>query len=97
MLCSGTHHDGCRSGPLRPGPALPTALTPERSTTAAAAPETLRRPVGKRIRRSFIPDFKLPPVQNGLAPVLTKIETKHPVVFLTIDDGITRTPKWWTS
>ncbi|QDY91655.1 polysaccharide deacetylase family protein [Arthrobacter sp. UKPF54-2] len=32
-------------------------------------------------------------MQNGLAPVITKIETKHPVVFLTIDDGVTKTPE----
>ncbi|MDQ0754376.1 polysaccharide deacetylase family protein [Arthrobacter sp. B3I4] len=41
----------------------------------------------------FTPDFKLPPIQNGLAPVITKIETKLPVVFLTIDDGVTKTPE----
>ncbi|MGO4491057.1 polysaccharide deacetylase family protein [Arthrobacter sp. 2YAF22_2] len=35
----------------------------------------------------------MPPIQNGLAPVLTKINTKHPVVFLTIDDGVTKTPE----
>ncbi len=85
---------GAEAAPSAPGPALPPVLTPERSKTAAlAAPQTLRRPGNKRIRRSFIPDFKLPPVEHGLAPVLTKIDTKHPVVFLTIDDGVTRTPE----
>lgn len=63
--------------------ATPTA-TPT-ATRAAAAP--------KRIRRTFIPDFALPPVKNGLAPVITRIHTKHPVVFLTIDDGNTKTPE----
>lgn len=58
-----------------------------------AASAGLRRPGNKRIRRSFIPDVKLPPVQNGMAPVLTRIPTQHPVVFLTIDDGVTRTPE----
>ena len=78
----------------RPGPLLPPALTAGRLGNAGpAAPAALRRPGSKRIRHGFIPDFKLPPVQHGLAPVLTKIETKHPVVFLTIDDGITRTPE----
>ncbi|HET7138700.1 MAG TPA: polysaccharide deacetylase family protein [Arthrobacter sp.] len=47
----------------------------------------------KRIRKSFIPDVGLPPVQNGLAPVITRIPTKHPVVFLTIDDGGTKNPE----
>lgn len=71
---------------------LPAVLTTA-GHRKAAVPAALHRPGNKRIRRSFIPDFKLPPVQNGLAPVLTKIETKHPVVFLTIDDGVTRTPE----
>ncbi|GAC1503606.1 MAG: polysaccharide deacetylase family protein [Pseudarthrobacter sp.] len=47
----------------------------------------------KQIRKSFTPDYSLPPVQNGLAPVITRIQTQHPVVFLTIDDGITKTPE----
>ncbi|MFJ5955927.1 polysaccharide deacetylase family protein [Paenarthrobacter sp. NPDC092416] len=47
----------------------------------------------KRIRRTFIPDYQLPPIVGGLAPVITKIETKHPVVFLTIDDGNIKTPE----
>jgi peptidoglycan/xylan/chitin deacetylase (PgdA/CDA1 family) len=76
------------------GQSFPALLTVrQRNAAVPAAPAALRRPGNKRIRRSFIPDFKLPPVQNGLAPVLTKIETKHPVVFLTIDDGVTRTPE----
>jgi peptidoglycan-N-acetylglucosamine deacetylase len=77
-----------------PRPALPPLLTVgQRQAAVPTAPATLRRPGNKRIRRSFIPDFKLPPVLNGLAPVLTRIETRHPVVFLTIDDGVTRTPE----
>lgn len=77
-----------------PARLLPPALTAGRSENPGpAAPAALRRPGSNHIRRGFIPDFKLPPVQHGLAPVLTKIETKHPVVFLTIDDGVTRTPE----
>ncbi|MEQ4519993.1 polysaccharide deacetylase family protein [Pseudarthrobacter sp. B907] len=67
------------AGPVRPG-RLQSPLLPDESPA--------RRP-----RAQFTPDFKLPPVQNGLAPVITKIETKNPVVFLTIDDGVTRTPE----
>ncbi|MBD8043853.1 polysaccharide deacetylase family protein [Arthrobacter sp. Sa2BUA2] len=40
-----------------------------------------------------MPDYVLPPVTNGLAPVITRIPTSHPVVFLTIDDGAHRTPE----
>ncbi|MDD7835858.1 MULTISPECIES: polysaccharide deacetylase family protein [Paenarthrobacter] len=35
----------------------------------------------------------MPPITGGLAPVITKIPTKHPVVFLTIDDGNIKTPE----
>ncbi|MBT1002619.1 polysaccharide deacetylase family protein [Paenarthrobacter sp. DKR-5] len=31
-------------------------------------------------------------MRDGLAPVLTSVPTRHPVVFLTIDDGITKNP-----
>lgn len=41
----------------------------------------------------YIPDYQLPPVADGLAPVITRIPTAHPVVFLTIDDGAARTPE----
>ncbi|WP_314324908.1 polysaccharide deacetylase family protein [Paenarthrobacter ilicis] len=35
----------------------------------------------------------MPPVVGGLAPVITRIPTQHPVVFLTIDDGNIKTPE----
>ena len=62
---------------------------------AATPPVPVAVPVPvatKRIRKSFIPDVGLPPIVNGLAPVITRIPTKHPVVFLTIDDGGTKNP-----
>ena len=39
------------------------------------------------------PDAYIPPVQNGLAPLLTTIHTKQPVVFLGIDDGAYKAPE----
>lgn len=68
------------------------------AATAAASPSGTPTPsptptATKRIRRTFIPDFQLPPIAGGLAPVITKIPTKHPVVFLTIDDGNIKTPE----
>ncbi|MBO1268134.1 polysaccharide deacetylase family protein [Arthrobacter cavernae] len=82
-------------------PATPTAeLPPSAGVPASGAPSATPAPtatptpaVKKRIRRTFIPDFALPPIRDGLAPVITKIDTKHPVVFLTIDDGNTKTPE----
>lgn len=44
-------------------------------------------------KKHFVPDFALPPIQGGLAPVITKIPTKQPVVFLTIDDGQVKSPE----
>lgn len=41
----------------------------------------------------FESDFKMPPIVNGLAPVITRVTTKQPVVFLTIDDGVTKKPE----
>lgn len=37
-------------------------------------------------------DFTLPPIVDGKAPVLSSIPTKQPVVFLGIDDGVTKLP-----
>ncbi|WP_426975896.1 polysaccharide deacetylase family protein [Pseudarthrobacter sp. O4] len=79
--------------------AVGACAAPERSgqpdtSTASDAGTPAPGPAGiKRLRRSFIPDFTLPPVHGGLVPVLTRIPTKHPVVFLTIDDGAVRTPE----
>jgi peptidoglycan/xylan/chitin deacetylase (PgdA/CDA1 family) len=85
---------GAAGSVARPRQALPPVLTAgQRKAGVPAAPAALRRPGHKRIRHGFIPDFKLPPVLNGLAPVLTRIPTQHSVVFLTIDDGVTRTPE----
>jgi peptidoglycan/xylan/chitin deacetylase (PgdA/CDA1 family) len=75
------------------------STTPGPLTTASVRPGGQRKPVlpddvpARRGRARYTPDFKLPPIQNGLAPALTKIDTKHQVVFLTIDDGVTKTPE----
>ncbi|MFF1828495.1 polysaccharide deacetylase family protein [Paenarthrobacter sp. NPDC058040] len=72
------------NGALAAGGEIPTSSAPAPTPTPTAT---------KRIRRSFIPDYQLPPIVGGLAPVITKIPTKHPVVFLTIDDGNIKTPE----
>ncbi|MDB5185627.1 MAG: polysaccharide deacetylase [Candidatus Saccharibacteria bacterium] len=36
---------------------------------------------------SLKPDYTIPPIVNGLAPVISRLPTKEPVVFLGIDDG----------
>ncbi|MGO4383563.1 polysaccharide deacetylase family protein [Specibacter sp. RAF43] len=73
------------------GPASPTGQTSSPAPAAATAPATTPAPDPKTGRVStlggLVPDFALPPIENGLAPVLTRIPTKQKVVFLTIDDG----------
>ena len=38
-------------------------------------------------------DYKIPPITDGVAPVLSRIPTKESVVFLGIDDGIYPDPQ----
>ncbi|MDB5183433.1 MAG: chitooligosaccharide deacetylase [Candidatus Saccharibacteria bacterium] len=38
------------------------------------------------------PDYHLPPIANGMVPVITSLPTNQPVVFLTIDDGAHKSP-----
>lgn len=82
---------GAGASPDVPGPNGALAVGGEVPTSSASPTPTAT--ATKRIRRTFIPDYQLPPMVGGLAPVITKIETKHPVVFLTIDDGNIKTPE----
>lgn len=77
-------------GAESPTPAPTDTAAPEASASATPTPTPTAT---KRLRRTFIPDFQLPPIVGGLAPVITKIPTKHPIVFLTIDDGNIKTPE----
>ena len=40
----------------------------------------------------FVADYKLPPAVDGMAPVITHLDTKQSVVFLGIDDGAFKDP-----
>jgi peptidoglycan/xylan/chitin deacetylase (PgdA/CDA1 family) len=42
--------------------------------------------------QEMFPDFTIPPISGGLAPVLSTIPTSQPVVFLGIDDGKDKLP-----
>ena len=98
--CTGTESStpalapsGAAGSPEAPGPNGALAAGGEIPTSSASPIPTATPTPTKRIRRSFIPDYQLPPITGGLAPVITKIQTKHPVVFLTIDDGNIKTPE----
>lgn len=83
--CSGTEAAPAPrpSSPQAPSPA-PNA--PEPLPAAADPPPPPAPPV-------YVPDYQLPPAVDGFAPVVSRIPTNHPVVFLTIDDGMVRTPE----
>ncbi|MFK0040202.1 polysaccharide deacetylase family protein [Paenarthrobacter sp. NPDC090517] len=86
---AGSHEAPGPNGALAVGGEVPTSsASPTPSPTPTPTPSAT-----KRIRRTFIPDYQLPPIVGGLAPVITKIETTHPVVFLTIDDGNIKSPE----
>jgi peptidoglycan/xylan/chitin deacetylase (PgdA/CDA1 family) len=75
---------------LEPAKPLATAraLPPRTSTTTAPPPPTTTTTTTPRL----VPDVVIPAVEHGLAPVLTRIATKQPVVFLGIDDGANKAP-----
>lgn len=60
-------------------PTIISHLVPTKSPIANAAPQSTH-------------DYTFPSIQNGLAPVISRIATKEKVVFLTIDDGIVTNP-----
>ncbi|MCI0144085.1 polysaccharide deacetylase family protein [Arthrobacter bambusae] len=72
-------------------PPPPTSPMPLQAATPATVRFTPSPTPTKKARKHYVPDVGLPPVENGLAPVITRILTKHPIVFLTIDDGGTKT------
>ena len=47
-------------------------------------------PVSMIAKPSSLPDYTIPPVTNGVAPVISRIPTHRSVVFLGIDDGGTK-------
>lgn len=58
--------------------------------TAPAVKIPVKPKVATRIplaTKKVNPDYLIPPVTNGVAPMLVHIPTKEPVVFLGIDDG----------
>jgi peptidoglycan/xylan/chitin deacetylase (PgdA/CDA1 family) len=75
------------------GASQPTHATSLSFPDTPAVPPAFARPLPTASEYlPIVPDYKFPPVKSGLAPVLTRIPTKHPVVFLGIDDGVYRKP-----
>ncbi|WP_246036498.1 polysaccharide deacetylase family protein [Sinomonas susongensis] len=83
--------DGGEAPGTAKGSSAAPSSTPLRTTEAevpTAAPVVAPAPAP-----SFASDFTVPPIRGGLVPVITRITTAQPVVFLTIDDGITKRPE----
>jgi len=94
---------GAAAAPLLGACAAGPSVTPTAGSTGRPAPSaggsapssgtpapTVTPSITPTPRRAFTSDFTIPPVQNGLAPVITRVETSRPVVFLTIDDGVVK-------
>jgi len=95
---AGTTPAGTAASPSPPASAGATAspgatAAPTVSATPSATPTATPKPVVNphtgRVDTldGLVPDYALPPIENGMVPVLTKVPTEQKVVFLTIDDG----------
>ncbi|MDJ0316817.1 polysaccharide deacetylase family protein [Arthrobacter antibioticus] len=76
-----------------PTPARETPWAPARASTPSApvpTPDASPATGHADTLDGLIPDYVLPPIENGMVPVLTKIPTAQKVVFLTLDDGAVR-------
>ena len=60
---------------------------PQKLAYTHTAPMFERHHTAAAVKPPRIIDYKIPAAMNGLAPVVTRLETSQPVVFLTIDDG----------
>lgn len=67
------------------------------SPSATSAPTLSAVPTGTPTIGTQTPDaqsrYTIPPLQNGMVPVITRVPTKENVVFLTIDDGAVKKPE----
>lgn len=73
------------STPATPPVSAALSATP----TPTPTPTPVLNPLTGRVDTldGLVPDYVLPPIENGMVPVLTKVPTEQKVVFLTIDDG----------
>lgn len=82
-------HTGQTASPKPTGTARPPQAAASSSSFTTATFRPSRNPATGRVDTldGLVPDYKLPPIEDGMVPVLTKIPTEQKVVFLTIDDG----------
>ncbi|GAA4661562.1 polysaccharide deacetylase family protein [Arthrobacter cryoconiti] len=83
---------GATNAASNPGESTKPPQTPSPASSPSTQPVPTQPPVNPVTGRvdtldGLVPDYKLPPIENGMVPVITKIPTTQKVVFLTIDDG----------
>ncbi|TQM83427.1 peptidoglycan/xylan/chitin deacetylase (PgdA/CDA1 family) [Saccharothrix saharensis] len=92
---------GCSSRPeARQEPPAPVsaAATTTTATTTTAPPTAVPGPGGTTIpvfQQPYAfgtPQRQAPPIVDGMVPVVRRIETDRPYVFITVDDGAVRHP-----
>jgi len=67
------------------GPAVTVHAKKEHEPSSDTKPQPVTR-------HTTTHDYTIPPITDGAVPVISRIPTKQPVVFLTIDDGIVAEP-----
>ncbi|GAA3866982.1 polysaccharide deacetylase family protein [Saccharothrix violaceirubra] len=89
----------CGAGALESQPvAAPTTTTSSVPPTTTTPPTALPGPNGTTVpvfQPAYAygtPQASAPPAVDGLAPIVRRIETDKPYVFITIDDGAVRHP-----
>ncbi|WP_447003776.1 polysaccharide deacetylase family protein [Saccharothrix isguenensis] len=89
----------CAPQPEAQPPATTTTTTATATTTTTTTPPTALPgpggtavPVFPRPYAFGTPQQPVPPTTDGLVPVVRRIETDRPYVFITIDDGAVRHP-----
>ncbi len=65
----------------------PKSVVPAAPKEVKNTPVPNPAPVPVAVTAPIVPDAHIPAVVNGVAPVVYKVSTKEPVVFLGIDDG----------
>ncbi len=83
LTSSATGASGATAAAGRATSAAPSTAPASAPSAPAVDPKTGRHST----LGGLVPDYVLPPIENGMVPVLTRIPTEQKVVFLTIDDG----------
>lgn len=62
----------------------------KQTTTVKQTPKPIQPkipPPPQQPVEKFMPDYSIPPIENGMVPVITNFNTAQNIVFLSIDDG----------